>query len=245
MTTIPRVNYGTSEIEYSIKRSDYRNSVDVAVDPKEGVIVTCPSETPEVDIENVVLKKAPWVLRKMKKVSEVAVEPPEREYVSGESFLYLGRHYRLKVIEDQFPDSSEVKLKGGRFWIHVPPISDEHSQQEIIQDALKSWFRRKAERKLKERAERYAPKIGVTIKGIVVKNQMKRWGSCTKGGVLHVNYRVAMAPMSVIDYVIVHELAHLKFPKHSNRFWKEIRKLLPDYERRKDWLRIHGPELSI
>ena len=109
MDEIPRVNYGTSEIEYSVKRSDHRNSVDVAVDPKEGVIVTCPTDTSEEDIENIVLKKAPWVLKKMKKMNEVVVDPPKRDYVSGESYLYLGRRYRLKVIQDSTINSLEVK----------------------------------------------------------------------------------------------------------------------------------------
>lgn len=74
---------------------------------------------------------------------------------------------------------------------------------------------------------------------------MKRWGSCTKDGVLQLNYRIVMALVSVVDYVVVHELVHLKYSKHSEQFWKEIRKVLPDYERRKEWLRVYGSELTI
>ncbi|MCK4568464.1 MAG: M48 family metallopeptidase, partial [Candidatus Thorarchaeota archaeon] len=82
-------------------------------------------------------------------------------------------------------------------------------------------------------------------KKIVVKNQMKRWGSCTKDDIVHLNWRIIMAPMSVVDYVVVHELIHVDIDKHSKEFWKSLRIIIPDYERRKEWLRINGPNLIV
>jgi predicted metal-dependent hydrolase len=245
VTRIPSVAYGTSKIEYSVNRSRQRNTAEVAVDPKEGVIVTCPQETSDDQVEKIVLKKAPWIISKMKRLGEVAAEPPEREYVSGETYYYLGRGYRLKVIEDESVYPYEVKLKGGRFEVRIPPISDEHPREIMVPSALTSWFINKAENRLRQRVDQYSPKVGVEPEGIIVKNQMKRWGSCTKDQVLNLNFRIVMAPMSVIDYVVVHELIHLIVDDHSNEFWDKMRAILPDYERRKEWLRIEGPNLTL
>ncbi|MFW9890212.1 MAG: M48 family metallopeptidase [Candidatus Thorarchaeota archaeon] len=242
---MPSVVYGTSRIGYSINRSRQRTTAEVAVDPKKGVVVTCPQDTSADQIEKIVLKKAPWILRKMKRLEEVAAEPPEREYVSGEAYYYLGRGYRLKVIEDETVYPYEAKLKAGRFLVRIPQNSDMHPREVMVSSALKSWFLGKAENRLRKRVDLYSPKVGVEPKGIIVKNQMKRWGTCTKDKVLYLNFRIIMAPMSVIDYVVVHELTHMNVNDHSIEFWNNIRAVLPDYERRKDWLRINGPSLII
>lgn len=121
----------------------------------------------------------------------------------------------------------------------------EQPREIVVPNALRWWFNKRAERRLREQAELYSNKVGLAPKKIVVKNQMKRWGSCTKDGVVHLNWRVIMAPMSVVDYVVVHELIHVEVDQHSRAFWKKLRVILPDYERRKEWLRINGPNLFI
>ena len=245
MKAIPNVTYGTTKIEYSIKRSHQRNSAEVALDPELGVVVTCPNDLDENQVENLVIKKAPWILQKLKFTQEGVVKPSVREYISGETYHYLGRRYRLKVVEDESISPYEVKLREGRFRIRVPPFSEENHRDVVVPSALRWWFNNKAERKLLERAKLYATKIGITPKKIVIKNQMKRWGSCTKDGVVHLNWRIIMAPMSVVDYVVVHELIHIDIDRHSNEFWKTLRAILPDYERRKEWLRVNGPNLFV
>jgi predicted metal-dependent hydrolase len=242
---IPTVNYGKSEIEYSIKRSRKRTTADVAIDARNGVVVTCPPELLEEQIHNVVVKKAPWILQKLKRVGEVVAKPPEREYVSGETYYYLGRGYRLKVIEDSSVDPFEIKLKQGRFQVRISPISERTPRHHIIPDALHWWYVRKAGPILRERVKTYASRVGSEPTGVIVKNQMKRWGSCTKYRVINLNYRIIMAPMSVIDYVVVHELVHLMIDDHSSEFWDRLRTVIPDFERRKEWLRINGPTLTI
>ena len=239
------MTYGSTNIEYSIKRSHQRNSAEVALDPELGVVVTCPNDLEDGQIENLVIKKAPWILQKLKYTREGVVKPSVREYVSGETYHYLGRRYRLKVIEDESVSPYEVKLKEGRFWIRVPPFTEESPREVVVPSALRSWFSKRAKKKLRERAELYSSKIGVMPKDIIVKNQMKRWGSYTKTGVVNLNWRVIMAPMSIVDYVVVHELVHVTIDAHSNEFWKSLRAIIPDYERRKDWLRINGPTLII
>jgi len=209
------------------------------------VIITCPADISEDKIERIVLKKAPWILQKLKRVGETTAKPPEREYVSGETYYYLGRGYRLKVIEDASIHPYEVKLRNGRFQVRIPPISSEYPREILVPSALRWWFQKKAEKRLEERVERFSSKIGVEPAGLVVKNQMKRWGTCTKENLLYLNWKIIMAPMSIVDYIVVHELVHLNTKDHSPDFWLKIRAILPDYERRKEWLRINGPTLEL
>lgn len=245
MDKIPTVTFGETQIEYLIRRSDQRATADVAIDPKEGVIVTCPSGLPESQIEEIIVKKAPWILRKLKRVEEVVAEPPKREYVSGETYYYLGRGYRLKVIKDPSLIPFTIKLKQGRFEVRVPEVLGEDARRLRVRDALQWWFKEKAKSKLHERIKLYERKVGNKPNEIVVKNQMKRWGSCTKDGRVSLNYRIIMAPMSIVDYVVTHELVHLTIDDHSKEFWDRLRVVIPDYMRRKELLRINGPTLII
>ena len=242
---MPKVVYGKSEIEFSVKRSSSRTTVDVAVDPNKGVLVTCPPDLSEDRIRQVVMKKAPWILQKRARMTQVDETPSPREFVSGETFHYLGKGYRLKVIEDKSVHPFDIKLTGGRFRVRVPPDSVETPRLVLVDSALQSWFIKKAEKRLMERVELYSPRVGNEPAGVIVKNQMKRWGSCTKDGILNLNWKIIMAPMSVVDYVVVHELVHLGVQDHSREFWQKMRVVLPDYERRKEWLRVHGPSLGF
>lgn len=134
------------------------------------------------------MKKSLWILRKLKRVDEVAAEPPKRECVSGETYHYLGRRYRLKVIEDPDVIPFDIGLKQGRFMVRVPSVSDDRARRRSLNRALIWWCMQKAEERLKERVEIYAPKVGSKPKEVIVKDQMKRWGSCTKDGPLNLNY---------------------------------------------------------
>ena len=242
---MPRVVYGDTEIIYKIKRRSGRTTAELALDPGKGVVVTCPPELSEERVQRLVIRKAPWILRKLKRAKQVVREPPSREYVSGETFFYLGKGYRLKVIEDESVYPFDIRLTGGRFMVRIPPVSDVHPREIMVSSALRSWFTRGSEKRLNERVSAYTSKVGVEPKAVVVKNQMKRWGSCTSEGILYLNWRIIMAPMSVVDYVIVHELTHMRTPDHSSAFWKDVGKVLSDYERRKEWLRVNGPTLQI
>lgn len=216
----------------------------VIVDPAEGVVVRTPQRMNESQIQEIVLKKAPWILEKMKMMKELVGFPLEKEFVSGESFLYLGRHYRLKVfkVKEKLP---RVSLVGGRFKMYVDSSLDDEMRERVIRGALVEWYVGHAYQHLRERVYIYAPKVNAHPSRIVVKRQSKRWGSCTKDKVVAFNYKIIMAPMSVVDYVVVHELCHMRMRNHSPDFWVLLRSVLPDHEERKTWLRINGRRLSL
>jgi predicted metal-dependent hydrolase len=119
------------------------------------------------------------------------------------------------------------------------------SQSKLIKYALTSWFRRRAELKLREKIMRYSPIVGVQTNGYKVKEFQSRWGSCTSSGRVDLNWKIIMAPNRVVDYVVVHELCHLKQHDHSPQFWKLVESIMPDYLESKEWLRVHGASLMV
>ena len=159
--------------------------------------------------------------------------------MSGEAFSYLGRNYRLKVTEGE---RTPIKLVQGRLTISVPKGA---SESKLIKYALTSWFRRLAELKLREEVIRYSQIVGVETNGYKVKEFQSRWGSCTPRGRVDFNWKIIMARNRVADYVVVHELCHLKQHDHSPQFWKLVESIMPDYLESKQWLRVNGASLMV
>ena len=152
--------------------------------------------------------------------------------------MYLGRHYRLKVHPDE---PGEAKLRGG--WLHVPaPAGAE--QRDQVRVALVSWLRQHAAERLPERVEMWRSKAGVAMPRVVISDQKRRWGSCDRSGTIRLNWRIIQAPMRLVDYVVVHELVHLRHRGHGRDYWQALGRIMPDYERRREDLRRQGVGLA-
>ena len=240
---MPNVLYGKTKIDYKTKISNNRKTIGISVDYDNGVIVTLPKEISQEEIDKVVLQKAPWILDKLHEFSEVIVKPSDNEFVSGEKYLYLGRAYRLKVFRKENLKKPNLVFHRGKFNVEINSDLSEEEQKSIIRNQIRKWFLGKAETFLEKRVNILSNKTGIKSQDIKVREQQKRWGSCTKENVLIFNWLIIMAPVPVIDYIIIHELCHLKYPNHSDKFWKEIAVFCPEFQKRRDWLRIHGPEL--
>ena len=163
----------------------------------------------------------------------------DKQYVSGDSFSYLGCNYRLKVNKGQY---EPVKLSRGRFTVTLRIGSD---NPELIEDSLTSWYKQHAQAKLIEKAKRYADIIGVTYASVGIKLYKSRWGSCSVDGNIDFNWHIIMAPNRIVDYVVVHELCHLIHHDHSPKFWKQVERILPDYSECKEWLKLNAESLKI
>lgn len=238
-TETSAVTWGETRIAYAIRRSKRRKkTVAVVVDPAGSVLLVAPEHFHTRRLDTVVRQKAPWIVQRLRHVR--SPDPPlaPREFVSGESVLYLGRHYRLKVNRGE---SGEAKLRGG--WLHVPtPIGMQ--QTDHVKSALVSWFRRHALERLPERVAGWHTKVGVAIPRVVIADQQKRWGSCDRNGTIRLNWRIIQAPMRLIDYVVVHELVHLRHRGHGPDYWQALGRAMPDYERRREDLRQRGVSLA-
>ena len=209
-------------------------TVAVSVEPTGEVVLTAPLHFADARLKQIVRENAAWIVRKLQRMQ--SSDPPllPREFVSGETVLYLGRSYRLKVHPDR---AAETVLRGG--WLHVS-VPSGLQKAEHVRTALVSWLRHRAEERLPERVAHWRVRVGVDLPRIVIADQQKRWGSCDRSGTVRLNWRIIQAPMRLIDYVVVHELVHLRHADHGSAFWRALSVVMPDYERRREDLRRRG-----
>jgi predicted metal-dependent hydrolase len=133
----------------------------------------------------------------------------------------------------------------GRLLVETNGKPDIGSEKTAVKKALMDWYFEHAENKVKERLDRFAQQIGKWPASVEIKRQVRRWGSCSRNGMVRLNWKIIMAPLSIIDYVIVHELCHLMYPQHSFQFWQKVQSIIPDYKKRRDWLKRNGLIISF
>ncbi|MEZ8656905.1 M48 family metallopeptidase [Vibrio splendidus] len=220
-----------------VERTSRRKTASIKVEEGE-VIIVVPKLLERDKIDKLLASKHQWIVEK---IAQYQTTSPAtmREYVSGESLPYLGRNYRLKVLKG---DLAPTKLLNGRITVTVPEPS---TQTHYIRRALTNWYKRHADKKIREKVRRYESLVGVETGVVRTKEFKSRWGSCTPYGDLEFNWVIVMAPNRVVDYVVVHELCHLIHHDHSPQFWKEVERVMPDYKEHKEWLRGNAQNLII
>ena len=223
------------ELEYQIVRSPKRKKLTITVERDRAVIVHAPQETSEEEVRRVVDAKRQWILTKIRHPQKYQdrLHPPGKEVVNGESAPYLGRNYRIEVTETA---SGEVEFSN---LFLVPPVH-RGKRREVLRD----WYIARARERIVARAERHARELGVEFRAAKIVDNRYRWGSCTVNDNVSFNWRLIKAPMFVIDYVIVHELAHLIEGNHTPRFWSIVRAKSPMLEKARAWLKEHGQFLE-
>ena len=233
------VAWGNTQLPYTIRRSARRRkTVSVSVDASGSVLLAAPAGFATQELDAVVRRKAAWIDRQVRRAKSQGSPPSAREFVSGESVLYLGRHYRLKVCPH---GDATAKLRGR--WLHVP-AGERGYEPDHVRAALTAWLRHRAEERLPERVEAWCIKVGVSMPPVLVTGQRKRWGSCDQRGTVRLNWRIIQAPMRLVDYVVVHELVHLRHRGHGREYWQAVGRVLPDYDRRREELRELGGRLT-
>jgi len=223
------LDYGGTRIDYRIVRRT-RKTLEIAVEPDASIVIAAPQDASLDAIEAKLRKRASWVIRQQRFFAQFMPRITERQFVSGETHLYLGRQYRLKVIPHV---RQHVKLSRGYFMVQTHrPLSPE-----ITRGLIENWYRKKALVKFAERLEivlKLFPDSELRRpRGLTVKHLKRRWGSMSPGARLLLNRRLIEAPVDAIDYVIAHELCHVTEPHHGAAFFDLLRQVLPDWERRK------------
>jgi predicted metal-dependent hydrolase len=211
-----------------------RKTVSLSVERDASIIVRAPEGTPEEAIHRAVKAKKLWLYEKVQHKQKYPHHKQRKEFVSGESILYLGRNYRLEVKDEDIPG---VVFRS-RF------VISRKNQPQAAQ-LFRSWYTERAHERLPRRAKDFADALGVYFNRVLVSDLKVRWGSCTPKSNLNFNWRIMKAPTSIIDYLIVHELAHLIEPNHTPRFWNIIAVQVPQVAWAKQWLREHGELLEI
>jgi len=216
-----------------------KRTLQISVDAGGDVRVAVPYRTPVAAIEAFVRERVPWLERQL----AAAPPAPERAWVSGERVPYLGRSLALAVTEA--PRPAPAALAGGVLRIELPVALTGAPRAAAARVAMEAWYRPRAERLLAARAARWARRLGWAPRRVIVKAQRRRWGSCARDGTIRLNWRLVMAEPALIDYVIVHELAHLEVHHHGPEFWVRVRSVLPGCEVQRRQLRQEGGTFEL
>ena len=229
--------------EYRLKRSN-RKSMGISIERDGVVIVKTPYQVELNEIEKFISEKKVWIYQKLAKKKALNREGPKREFVNGQGFLYLGKSYRLKFIDDAGIGSGKLpKAAPLRLWHGYFELAE--SEKTGARNHFVSWYRKQIKRQLKERVQRYDKRIGVTVKDIRILDLGHRWASCGRNGVINFNWRSVMASIWVFDYILVHEMVHLIESTHSDRFWRLVSRVMPDYKEHASWLNENGADLDL
>lgn len=232
-----------SRIYYTLLRTG-RKTIGIIVDRNGEVIVRAPFRASEKQIFEVVHKKAGWIERKVNEIKTRNSELTSRQFVSGEKILYLGKEYTLEIAEKDSGEP-EVFYRKDAITIFISRKLSDESRKQAIKEALIKWYRQRFSEIVKERLGNYSLKIKAAPCKVVIKDQKTRWGSCSRKGNINLNWRLVMAPVEIIDYVIVHELCHLKVMNHSKEFWNLVASVLPNCCESRNWLKANGYRLVI
>lgn len=237
------VEVGDDNIPYTLVRTR-RKTIGITIDVNGEVKVSAPLRISEKQIKEIVQKKAEWIARKVKEARKINSGIARRQFVSGESLPYLGKEYTLKIVEKDLC-KAEVHVEDGTFLMYINQGLSGESRKQAVQEALIKWYRQRFAEVVKERMEKYSSKLKATPCRVVIKDQKTIWGSCSKKGNINLNWRLVMAPLDIVDYVVVHELCHLKVMNHSKDFWNLVESILSDYREKREWLKVNGHRLSI
>lgn len=228
---VQHIYFGGEEISYVLSRTARRKTVAITVG-FDGVRVLAPNDLNDSRVSEFVRKKAAWVLRKKALYSELSGVAAPKEFVSGETFHYLGRPYRLKVVCDPTAVVTRITARGSNL---IAPIMSEHDliiARSAVRSGLRQWYIAHANIQFSRRVKSVCQVLGSEPRSISVVDQSKRWGSCDAKGRIRLNWRLVMAPVSLIDYVLAHEVCHVGEPNHSRQFWRKLETIMPNYEER-------------
>lgn len=222
------------DLRFTVQRSERRKTMQITVERSGDLVLCAPLEVNEAALRAFVFEKRFWIYTKLAEKDRLQRQVPRKEFVGGEGFLYLGRSYRLKLIDEQ---DVPLKLTAGRFCLRrdALPAAREHFIR---------WYSRHAKAWLAGRVAEYQSRMEVQPAGVRVQDLGYRWGSCGKGDWLYFHWKAILLPARIAEYVVVHEIAHLHEAHHTPAFWLRVERAMPDFAQRKAWLAEHGIDVE-
>jgi predicted metal-dependent hydrolase len=222
------------DLRVAVRPSAKRRSTEIVIERDGSLSLLAPVAANEQQLAKFVRDKRMWIYRKLSERQLLARHTAGKEFVTGEGFAYLGRNYRLRMVECQ---DRPLKLLNGRFLLM-------RSAQFKGRDHFIRWYEDHGRIWLRERVDIWANRMAVVPGAVNVRNLGSRWGSCGKGNRLNFHWALMTLPRNVIDYIIVHELAHIEAPAHDQKFWRTVERAMPDYRQRKSWLDQFGGQFA-
>jgi predicted metal-dependent hydrolase len=228
------------ELVFAVRWSRRRRTIGISVAREGGLRVLAPAGVSARKLENAVRAKLPWVRRKLAEFDALGPPPPRPRFVDGERLPYLGRTYRLALVDADQPAGAPVALRRGRF--ELARGLDGEARAAFVR-----WYTERARARIGARVAHYAPLVGATPAAVVVRDLgVRRWGVCDSGTrLVSFHWELVLQAPATIDYVVVHELTHLHEPNHGPRFWRRVAAVMPDWKRRRGALSKGGHRHTI
>lgn len=228
---------GGQLVDYELVWSDRRKTVSISVSVDDNIRVFAPAGFPVVELEKFLCMKEDWIIRKLSEIKEIRLGIPEHKYTEGEKFEFLESPITLKIRKKPSPHRGDCILKGSDLVVSVPESLPVLKKRSFIEDLVLKWYRSQALKYLEERVQWHSWNTGIRYGGITLTNARRQWGSCDRNGNLRFNWRVIMASVDLIDYLIIHELCHVRVGDHSPKFWLLVEKYIPDYRDKREKLK--------
>jgi len=236
-----QIQLGSHTVHYALRRSARRSHGFMVCD--DGLFVTSPNRAPLDDIERAIRAKQRWILTKLFERGErraLRAGRPPVEWVDGAQLPYLGTDLTLRL-EPAARSHCIIDADTRELRLGVTPGLETWQ----IRERVKLWFQDEAKRIFRERLDLYAPRVGVTYSSVAISSAGTRWGSCTVAGNIRLNWKLVHYPLALLDYVVVHELAHLREMNHSPAFWAVVGEVFPDYDGAKAALKKRSVEMPV
>lgn len=233
-----KFKYGDHEVEFSITRRK-RKTICIKIEEDGTVTVSAPLITSKEYILLVVKNRAQWIIEKQKEIKERENRKVKRDFTKGSTLMYLGREYPLNLILDESRKNISIELSN-EFKIYTNTTNVEE-----LRLSLEKWYRAETLEIVSKRIEYYSCNFKDQVTQIRVKEQKRRWASCTGKNAILFNWRISMARADVIDYIVVHEMCHMDHRNHSKYFWERVLQIMPDYKEKHEWLKKNGTNLYL
>jgi predicted metal-dependent hydrolase len=236
-------------ITYQVRPSARARRVRLVVRPGGALEVVKPRGVSQARVEETLRQYEAWILRTQARLTPLAPPPARAPLADGHALPYMGRALRLTLMTSaNGARAARVTLYGDQLALALPASAAALAPTErdpLVRDLLERWYRRQARAIFEERLTYWNAHYNLTWASVAVKSQKTRWGSCSRQGNLNFNWRLLLAPPAILDYVVIHELCHLKEHNHAPAFWALVERACPDYRDHRRWLRLHGHELTL
>lgn len=227
-----------NNLVFTVRWSAWRKSIGITVDRDGTLILRAPIGCPTKLLERVAKEKLLWTYTKLAEKKLLFRPTRPKKFIDGEGFYYLGDSYRLLLVDSHAIKDRTSPLRLQDDWFMLCRDERLRAEQHFV-----AWYTDQARNWLRTRVKRFADRVGVQPQGIDVRRLGFRWGSCSPKGRINFHWRTILLPPEMIDYIIVHELVHLREPRHSAEFWRRVERVIPDYIKRKHWLYENGGKL--
>lgn len=232
-----KTSLGGQTLTYTLKRSSRAKHIRLEINVKTGLAVVVPRGCNLNQLPDLLKRKTKWILSKLAKYRRIGLISADKQLKIGDTIPYLGRDLRIVMLPGS-TNADDVKIEQGKLMVSLSSATN------TLNLALECWYRQQAEKVISQRVQELGARLGLSYGRLCIRSAKTRWGSCSQKGNLNFSWRLIMTPQPVVDYVIIHELAHLRQMNHSKRFWQVVAEYCPQWQQHRRWLKDHEVELA-